>query len=221
MRQRWNDIVFVHWETDPGVAQAKLPAGVELDRFSGQTYVGLVALRIDVAPLGLSVPRVGSFIEVNVRLYSVDRTGRRGITFCSMDAGRLLPVFAGRAGLGLPYTWADADVRRVDGTISCQVRRRWPGAGPGCRFTVRIGDRLARPGPLEHFLTARWALHWAARGRSWWCPVEHEPWELHAATLEKFDGELVAAAGLPLVNGPVGVLWSPGVRTRIGIPRPV
>jgi uncharacterized protein YqjF (DUF2071 family) len=220
MMQRWTDVVFVHWETDPDAARVRLPAGVDLDRFSGRTFVGLVALRIDVALLGRPVPRVGSFAEVNVRLYSVDRAGRRGVTFCSMDAGRLAPAVAGRVGLGLPYAWADADLRREGDVASGRVRRRWPGTGsPSSRFTVRIGERVARPGPLEHFLTARWALHWAALGRTWWCPVEHEPWVLHTATMDEIDDELVAAAGLPLAGRPLGVLWSPGARTRIDIPR--
>ena len=32
-------------------------------------------------------------------------------------------------------------------------------------------------------------------------PNEHEPWELHAAELLDLDDELVAAAGLPGVDG--------------------
>jgi uncharacterized protein YqjF (DUF2071 family) len=220
MRQRWRDVVFIHWETDPDAARAALPAGFGLDQHAGRTYVGLVALQIDVLLGHHPVPYVGSFPELNVRLYSVDPTGRRGIAFCSMDAGRLLPAVAGRAGYRLPYTWADATVSRQGQAVAYRVERRWPGGRhPGCRFSVRVGGRIARPSPLETFLTARWALHWSAAGRPWWCAVDHPPWALHTAELESIDDDLVQAAGLPTPAGPVSVLWSPGTRAAIGRPR--
>jgi hypothetical protein len=62
-------------------------------------------------------------------------------------------------------------------------------------------------------------LHWAAAGQSWWCPVDHPPWGLHTASLESLDDQLVAAAGLPVSGGPVTVLWSPGTRSKLGLPR--
>jgi hypothetical protein len=221
MRQRWLHVALLHWETDPGAARARLPTGVDLDLFDGRAYVGLVALTMDVAlPGGLPVPFLGPFPELNVRLYTVDRHGRRGITFCSMDAGRMLPAVAGRWAYGLPYRWADATATRRGQTVTYDLRRRWPGSDhPRCRLTVRVGDRLARPSPLEEFLSARWVLHWAAAGQSWWCPVDHPPWGLHTASLESLDDQLVAAAGLPVSGGPVTVLWSPGTRSKLGLPR--
>jgi uncharacterized protein YqjF (DUF2071 family) len=220
LRQSWLDVVFLHWETDPVTARDRLPAGVDLDLFDGRAYVGLVALTMDVALGGAPLPFVDSFPELNVRLYTVDRHGRRGIAFCSMDAGRLLPAVAGRWGYGLPYRRADAAVSRRGPTVSYDLRRRWPGEDhPRSRFTVRVGDRLDRPGPLEDFLTARWVLHWSAARRSWWCPVDHPRWALHRATLESLDDQLVDDAGLPVSGGPVSVLYSPGTRSRIGAPR--
>jgi hypothetical protein len=222
MGQRWHDVVFLHWETDPGAARDRLPPGVDLDLFDGRAYVGLVALTMDVALLGrVPLPYVGSFPELNVRLYTVDRQGRRGISFCSMDAGRRLPAVAGRWVYGLPYRWADATVRRHRETVSYDLRRRWPGQDhPGCRLTARVGGRIARPDALDDFLTARWVLHWAAMGRTWWCPVDHPRWALHTATVESLEDELVAAAGLPVSGGPVSVRYSPGTRARIGPPGP-
>ena len=224
MRQLWADAVFIHWETEPVAARAWLPPGVDLDRHAGRAYVGLVGLRIEVALFGLvPVPFLGSFTEVNVRLYSVDRQGRRGIVFCSLDAGRLLPAIVGRAGLGLPYSWAEAASDRHGQTVTYRVARRWPGAAhPKSSFVVRIGDRLPRPSPLEAFLTTRWTMHWSAVGLTWWSAAEHQPWELHSAELESVDDELVQAAGLSSCStGPVSVLWSRGVRALIGPPRPL
>ena len=221
MRQRWADVVFIHWETEAEDARAWLPLGTELDVHAGRAYVGLVALRICKARLGpLPVPLLRSFPEINVRVYSVDRRGRRGVVFCSLDAGRLLPALAGRA-YGLPYMWANAAATRHGQEVSYRAKRRWPGnLLPDMRFAVRIGDPIVRPSALENFLTARWALHWPRVGRTWWSSVEHQPWELYGAELTSFDDELVQAAGLPTsLTGPASVLWSPGMPARIGPPR--
>ncbi len=43
---------------------------------------------------------LGSFLETNVRLYSVDGTGRRGVVFLSLDTPRLDVALAARAALG-------------------------------------------------------------------------------------------------------------------------
>ena len=84
-------------------------------------------------------------------------------------------------------------------------------------MTVRVGARLAGPGPLPLFLTSHWGLHQTTRGRLAYWPDEHPAWPLHAAELLHLDDDLVAAAGLPTVGGaPDSVLFSPGVGVRFG-----
>jgi uncharacterized protein YqjF (DUF2071 family) len=100
-----------------------------------------------------------------------------------------------------------------------RTTRRWPGpVGAASRAHVQVGAPL-EPGPLEHFLTARWGLFstWYG-GRTAWAPVHHVMWGLHEATLLDSDDELVAAAGLQVAGEP-HVMWSAGVRVRIGRPR--
>jgi uncharacterized protein YqjF (DUF2071 family) len=220
MRQLWRHVVLLHWETDPDVARSRLPAGVDLDLFDGKAYVGLVALTMQVELAGvLPLPFVGAFAELNVRLYTVDRQGRRGLSFVSMDAGHLLPAVAGRWAYGLPYRWAAATpARRRRETVTYDFRRR-SDDHPRCRLAVHVADRIARPSPMEEFVTARWVLHWTAARRVLWCPIEHPRWDLRTATVLSLEDELVTAAGLPLSGAPVSVLYSPGTRTRVGAPR--
>lgn len=221
MVQRWSEVVLLHWATDPHAAARWLPDGIRLDRFEGRVFVGLVALHMQVAPLGVPAPRLGSFAEVNVRVYSVDDDGCRGVVFCSLNADRLVPAAAGRLGYRLPYAWGEFRGSRQGDTVTYAGQRRWPGpAHPATSFAVRVGEPIARPSQLEHFLTARWSLHWSAAGRTWRGDIEHPPWVLHSASLEGIDDELIGAAGLPApVGEPVSVLWSPGSRVRAGIPR--
>jgi uncharacterized protein len=222
LTQSWLDLAFLHWETDPAVVARLLPAGTVPDTFDGAAYVGLIAFRMHrVGWFDLpGIPYLGTFPETNVRLYSVDGRGRRGVVFRSLDASRLIPVALARAGFRLPYMWsrmrirADGDLRTYTGS------RRWPGPrGAHSRISVRIGERLAEPTGLEHFLTARWGLHHASFGRLRYLPNAHPSWPLHRAELVECDEDLIAAAGLPRSAGePMSVLYSPGVKVRFGRP---
>lgn len=222
--QTWAELTFLHWAVEPSLVTPYLPPGVTADVFDGVTYVGLVPFQIRKVGIWRSpgLPYVGSFCETNVRLYSVDEAGRRGVVFLSMDASRLAPVLAARWGPRLPYLWSRMRCRRVGNQVGYDCRRRWPGPrGAASRVVVRVGDAV-QAGPLEHFLTARWGLHLAdRRGRIRYWPVRHPRWPLFGATVERLDDGLVAAAGFPdlAARSPDSVLFSPGVRAAFGPPR--
>ena len=220
LRQGWRDVAFLHWPLDPAVAAPLLPPGCRPDVHDGATYVGLVCLRaVGTGVFGSpGVPYLGSFAEFNVRLYSVDERGRRGVVFRSMDADRLVPVLTARAGLGLPYAWSRTRVRRDRDRVVYRCRRRLPSAPASAEVVLRPGHEHD-PEARERFLTARWGLHHRVAGRTVYLPVEHPPWRLHRAHLDRLDTDLPAAAGLPGVGGPpVSVLYSPGLDARLGPP---
>jgi uncharacterized protein YqjF (DUF2071 family) len=219
-RQAWLDLAFVHWALDPDVVAPLLPPGVRPDVLDGATQVGLVAFRMRDIGIGPTpgIPYLGSFAETNVRLYTVDEAGRRGVFFRSLDATRLVPVLVARA-LGVPYVWSRMSVTDAGPRHAYVCRRRWPGPrGTTSALVVRAGERVGEPTELERFVTARWGLHLSGRrGAAAYWPNEHPQWPLHRAELEHLDDGLVAAAGLPQPLGtPTSVLWSPGVRVRFG-----
>ncbi|MEH1014391.1 DUF2071 domain-containing protein [Micromonospora sp. CPCC 206060] len=222
LRQRWQDLTFLHWAVAPETVAPLLPAGTRPDTLDGITYVGLIGFRMVGLGLGWGpgVPYLGTFWETNVRLYSVDDTGRRAVVFRSLDASRLVPVLVARLSLGLPYMWSAMRLDRDGDCLTYRCRRRWPGPiGTTSRLVVRVGAPIAEPTPLEHFVTARWGLHTRAYGRTLHLPNWHPRWPLHRAELRHLDDELVTAAGLPAVTGPpVSVLYSPGVPVRFGPP---
>ncbi|MGN9815471.1 YqjF family protein [Streptomyces sp. SD11] len=220
LTQQWLDLTFMHWAVDPAAVEGLLPAGTAPDTLDGVTYVGLVAFRMHrVGWLRLpGVPYFGSFPETNVRLYSVDGYGRRGVVFRSMDASRLVPVLMGRLGFRLPYVWSRMSVRTGEDTVGYTSVRRLPGPrGAYSRLVVRPGERLAQPTHLEHFLTARWGMHNPFFGDAGFLPNDHPRWPLHRATLVECEENLIGSAGLPAPTGdPVSVLYSPGVPVRLG-----
>jgi uncharacterized protein YqjF (DUF2071 family) len=222
--QWWRDVTFVHWAVAPEVVAPFLPAHTRPDVLDGTTYVGLVPFRMHPigGRVGPRLPYVGTFCETNVRLYSVDPEGRRGVVFLSLDASRLVPVLGAQISARLPYKWARMRMARDGDVIGYTSHRIWPEPrGARSRVVVRIGQRT-RPTGLDRFLTARWGLHVRWHGRTLYLPNDHPEWTLHEAELIEVDAGVVAAAGLGAPTGPpASVLHSPGVPVRFGVPAAV
>jgi len=223
LAQQWLDVTFLHWAVEPARVAQLFPAGTRPDVIDGATWVGLVPFRMVGTGLGPhgAVPYLGTFLETNVRLYSVDAHGRRGVVFRSLDASRLAVVLAARAAYGLPYLWSRMHLHRRGAVFSYATWRRWPGPrGATSRVVVRVGPAVQRPSATEAFLTSRWGLHHRFGGRTLYTPNQHEPWALHRAEIVELRDTLVAAAGLPglVERAPDLVHWSPGVASRFGPP---
>ena len=221
MSQGWRDLTFLHWAVEPERVAHRMPPGVRPDTLDGATYVGLIPFRMVGAGFGRgpAVPWLGSFLETNVRLYSVDETGRRGIVFLSLDTDRAAVVAGARAGFGVPYRWARMR-HRVDGREhTYDARLRWPGVRASSHVVVRAG--AARESTeLDHFVSARWGLHTRWAGRTLYVPNRHEQWPVHDAEVLALDDGLMASVGLPGLadRPPDHVGFSPGVHTDFGFP---
>lgn len=222
--QQWTDLAFLHWPVEPELVAPHLPAGVRPDVLDGVSYVGLIPFHMRHAGLGRGHPTrwLGDFLETNVRLYGVDDADRHGVVFRSLEASRLGTVLAARWGYRLPYVWSRMRVVTSGDTWTWSSRRRWPDRGLRTRISVRVGEPVAEPSPLDVWLTARWGLHHRAVGETWWTPNHHGPWPLREATLLDLDDDLLGAAGFPLARTPpVHVRFSAGVATVFGRPRRV
>lgn len=222
-RQRWRDLVFLHWPADPFEVARLLPTGTVPDLYQGRAYVGLVFFRMDDLAFGRTppLPYLGSFGEVNVRLYSRDAAGRRGVVFRSLDCDRLLPVLTARGAFGLPYRWSRIRSEWFDSRLVYRTTRRRGGTG-GARVWLEVEDEEVPAGPLEEFLTRRWGLHERFLGRTYYLPNAHPVWTFRRCSLLGWEDDLVAAAGLSRPRSePVGVLYSPGLPVRFGTPVPL
>lgn len=221
MNQSWRDLTFLHWAVHPREVAHLMPPGVRPDTLHGLTYIGLIPFRMVGAGMarGPGVPWFGSFLETNVRLYSVDSTGRRGVVFLSLDADRAAVVVAARAALGLPYRWARMRYQVRGDVHSYDARLRRLGPRAESHVVVRAGARRQST-ELDGFLTARWGLHVRWWGRTLYVPNRHEVWPVHdAQVLELADG-LVASVGLADLTArpPEHVAFSPGVSAELGLP---
>lgn len=160
----------------------------------------------------------GQFLEFNLRTYSVDSRGRRGVVFLTMEADRLPWVLAARAAR-LPYRWSRMSLVRDLDDVDYRSTRRWPRPlRSATHIRLRIGPPI-RGNPLDHFLTARWRLHHRVSATTVTAQLTHNPWPVHAAELLCLEDTLIQASGLaPPTEPPTSVLYSPGVRGRMGLP---
>ena len=219
MRQRWEDLLYLHWPCAVADVEKLLPPGLEADTFDGSAWVGLIPFSMRGIGLGRgpAVPYLGSFSEVNVRTY-VRRDGIPGVWFFSLDVDRFLPAVVARLTYRLPYCWGRT-VHRLDGEeVSTRIERRWPNRVEKSEIVARVGPPVEAD-DRDVFLTARWGLYSRAGKGLRYAPVDHEPWPLHAATVSRWDARLIAAAGLPAPTGEPVVRFSPGVSVRVGLPR--
>lgn len=212
MRMAWEHLGFLHWRVPERLIAARLPAGLEVDRFDGSAWLGIVpfvmnGVRLRGCP---GIPTTGSFLELNLRTY-VKRDGRPGVWFFSLDAASWLCVRAARIGFHLPYFDADMDVS-VGDDVAYRSRRVHAGAPPG-RFRAvyrSTGDKfLSRPGTLEHWLAERYCLYSAdARGNLFRGEIHHAPWPLQPASVEVRESSLETLIGADLAGPPESALFA-------------
>jgi uncharacterized protein len=200
MTQTWNDLLFAHWPVDAEMLRPLVPAGFELDRFDGATWLGIVPFHMtNVAPrLVPALPWVSAFPELNVRTY-VTVGDKPGVFFFSLDAGNPLAVGAARTLLNLPYYSANMSVS-VDGHVDYASRRA---AKPAAAFSASYrGLGSPRPplrGTLEYFLTERYCLYAVDHSfHAYRLDIHHPPWPLEPAEAEIAVNTMADAAGVRL-----------------------
>jgi uncharacterized protein YqjF (DUF2071 family) len=181
--------------------RARVPAGLELDLWENEAWVGVVPFRMtQVGPLALNhLPWVSAFPELNVRTY-VRHGGKLGVYFFSLDAACWPAVLGARVGFSLPYFWAHMACTAEGPGITYQSQRL---LGPAAQFEARYaptGDVFrALPGSIEHFLTERYCLYTTDRaGRVYRGDIHHLPWPLQLAELALIKNEMVEWTGLTL-----------------------
>lgn len=99
MHQRWESLLFLHWRVPAATIQQTLPAGLTVDTFEGEAYLGISPFFMrQVRPTGLpAVPWLSDFLELNVRTYVYNADGVPGIWFYSLDCDQPLAVAGARA----------------------------------------------------------------------------------------------------------------------------
>jgi uncharacterized protein YqjF (DUF2071 family) len=226
MRQRWSNLLFLHWPVPIEVLRPSVPGSLEVDTFEGVAYVGLVPFTMSgVRPTWApAVPGLSNFHEVNVRTYVHFQGRDPGVWFFSLDAASSVAVRIARRFWNLPYHFARMALdREPGGSISYRSERLWPGPTPaGCDLAYRPEGTPAasRPGTLEHFLAERYLLYTSGHRGLIVGRVHHAPYPLQPATLLHLEESLIAASGIDRPASPPLAHYAEGVRVRVYPLRP-
>jgi hypothetical protein len=200
--QIWHDLLFAHWPVDAELLRPRLPAGVELDLYEGQAWLGVVPFRMSGVRARFlpALPGLSAFPELNVRTYAV-AGGRPGVFFLSLDAANAVAVAAARHFFHLPYYRAEMGCRPEGDTVIYSCRRT--GGEPAAVFHGSYGPKgavyRARAGDLDHWLTERYCLYTADdHGRALRVDIRHEPWPLQPAWARIETNTMTEASGVRL-----------------------
>jgi uncharacterized protein len=200
MTQSWHDLLFAHWPVDAGQLRSLLPAGLSLDLYDGQAWVGIVPFEMtNVAPRGVpALPLVSAFLELNVRTY-VTMQEKPGIYFFSLDADSTLAVTLARTLFGLPYFGAEMEVRRDAAGIHFRSARVSSPAEFVAHYRAAGPVFEPMPGTLDDFLTERYCLYTVDDSfKAHRLEIHHPPWQLQAAEAVIDRNTMAEAAGIRL-----------------------
>ncbi|MEO7165857.1 MAG: DUF2071 domain-containing protein [Chthoniobacterales bacterium] len=217
-RQRWTDLLFLHWKVEASAVQATLPAGLSVDTFEGAAYLGIVPFFMErVRPAWLPpLPWVSWFLELNVRTYVHDREGRPGVWFYSLDCNQPIAVAIARRFFHLPYFHAKMHATRRDGAVEYHSQLHGTPSLASYAWQPDAEPREAAPGSLEFFLVERYALFSTDRSGALHCGrVHHQPYRISQAVVPEFSLEPARQAGFELAGSPISTLCASGVDVSI------
>jgi uncharacterized protein len=186
MGQTWEDLLFAHWRVDADAFRRLVPDAVRLQTHEGAAWLGITPFRVSALRLRgtLPLPRVSSFLELNVRTY-VTAGGKPGIWFFSLDASSRLAAEAARRTYKLPYFQARIRAEPQDEWLEFESARMGERGGPhvfSARYRASGEVFNAAPGSLEEFFAERYCLYTVdERGRLYRAEIHHSPWPLQPA----------------------------------------
>lgn len=194
----WRHLVMLNYEVDPSLLLKFIPAGTELDRWNGKSFLSLVGFRfLHTKILGIPFPFHRNFEEVNLRFYVCRQQRgetRRGAVFIREIVPRwavatiartlynenyiALPMFhhiqANSGGeLEVNYSWQSGTIRNRIG------------------LTVSGESALPKSGSEEQFITEHyWGYTTQKDGACAEYQVTHPAWKVWSGKKIVVEGNM-------------------------------
>jgi uncharacterized protein YqjF (DUF2071 family) len=191
---RWMDLCLLSYPVPDELLLARLPPGLELDRWGGRAFVSLVAFDfLDTRVRGVRIPRHADFPEVNLRFYVRERRPdphgggefRRGVVFIREYVPRRGVSLVAKLLYNEPYVTVpmtsgvecagEAPAGRV------RINHEWATRGVTNRLYVQAAGPAHRPGedtPVHFFKEHSWGYGRSRRGRLVAYEVRHPVWDV-------------------------------------------
>jgi len=199
MKQDWSHLLFLHWEIDPDVVQAKLPPGLTVDTYDGKAYMGIVPFFMDnVRPSYCpAIPGISWFQELNLRTYVHNEHGVPGVWFFSLDCNQWLAVKIARACFHLPYQHAQMESYQHDGTLNYISLRKGCNQSQIFKYPAELShSETSEIGSLEFFLLERYRLFSVGKNGSIYSGlVHHKPYQFQQVEITDYSTRLFSLCG--------------------------
>ena len=204
---QWRELAMLNYDADPALLKRFVPAGTELDLWSGHAFLSLVGFRFrKTRVLGIAVPFHSNFEEVNLRLYVRRRDGlliRRGVVFIREIVPRwaiatLARILYNENYVSLPMSH---DISNYDAGLAVSYAWKFGNRWSRISLTVSNDPALPAPGSEEQFITEH---YWGyARQRDGGCveyQVAHPPWRVWSTRDARFEGNVEQLYGKELAD---------------------
>ncbi|HEU4585842.1 MAG TPA: DUF2071 domain-containing protein [Gemmatimonadaceae bacterium] len=207
----WRWLAMLNYRVEPGLLRPHVPAGTELDCWSGATYLSIVGFLFrDTRVLGVPVPMHRHFEEVNLRVYVRRTTGdevRRAVTFIRELVPRRAIATVARLSYNEPYTalpmrhrLGASDPATGAPTI---VEYAWRHRGSWSRISVEPAG-AAQPleaGSEEEFIAEHhWGYTRQRDGGTVEYRVDHPPWRVWQVRNARLQGDVAPLYGANIAS---------------------
>ena len=228
----WENLIFIHYETDPQELQRCVP--YDLDCYHGRAFVSLVAFTMH----GMR-PRFGGRIGelllrpiathdfLNVRTY-VRHKGEPGIYFMREWLSSRIAACLGPWSFGLPYRFGRIDYQPSIGCGSAGDHERRGKVEADARSfhfcaTFEANDLgICTSESLDEFLLERYTAFTQFRKCRRFFRIWHEPWQQVPAKIQIATDDLIHSTGRWWRDARcIGGNYSPGVNVWMGWPHAI
>ncbi len=199
---RWIHLAMASYEVDPALLLPRVPAGTELDLWSGKCFVSIVGFQfLDTRVLGVPVPFHRDFPEVNLRFYVrrvVEGETRRGVVFVKEIVPRRALAWIANALYGEKYVALPMSHEDRMGEASPSVSYRFQHDGQWSELRVRVeGEpQPADESSEEAFITEHyWGYTGQRDGSTLEYRVEHARWKVWRAAEHTLSCDVAALYG--------------------------
>jgi uncharacterized protein YqjF (DUF2071 family) len=203
---------MLNYEVSPHLLEPLVPAGVELDRWTGTLYVSVVGFLFrDTRVLGRSIPWHRTFEEVNLRFYVRRHIGdetRRGVVFIRELVPRSAIAIVAKLLYNEPYRALKMRRRseRMSGDI-VELEYAWRALGEwaGVRARTAGAPQPLVDGSEEEFITEHyWGYTRQRDGGTVEYRVAHPRWRVWTATDARLEGDVARVYGARFASALAG-----------------
>nr|WP_263324869.1 DUF2071 domain-containing protein [Neobacillus sp. Marseille-Q6967] len=191
IKQTWEHLLFLHWETAPERILPLLPDELELDLFAGKAWITVLPFRVTHQRFhGLpEIPFLNTYLELNVRTY-VKYKGMAGVYFFTLDANHPLTVL-GAKSLSLPYRHAKMALENEGKNIIFKSSRLLEEGEFSVLYEPVSEPRKLEPGSLDYWLLERYCLFTKWGNKVVRGDIRHKNWEVIEAKIERLKNSVL------------------------------